>query len=148
MNDIINLLSNNGLAVTLIILIVFSIFKFFKWLGDRIAPAIEKKINKNIDDEDNLESTCVNNYFNLINDTIQSNEKKMKENTEINLQLLDSMKEINKTNQELSTTNRELSKTNRKLVESFELDIHNIKENVGRMETKLDVMINTKEYRK
>lgn len=120
-------IENNGLAVLIIVVLGYSLYKI-------LTPYFSKKLNKAVEKEGKLENKVNDRYFKLIDvtikDTKESNEKLMVQLTDIN------------------ETNKRICDTNNKLVENFEARIfkvekvsEDIKEVVTTISDKIDKII-------
>jgi len=128
------LLSNQGLAVVIIIALGFTIYK--------IAPKIILYLQERQAIKDKLERERDERYSNLIDRTQE--ESKQREN-----KLNKMIEETNIVNMELSQSNRELAESNRILVEGFgdkmgEVGsrIDEVEDKISQMNDKLDLMNN------
>jgi DNA repair exonuclease SbcCD ATPase subunit len=124
------LINQHGIVVVILLIMLYGGYEL-------LSPYIKKKLDNSVENEEQLESNVHEGYFQLVEDTKETNKR-----------VLDELKNINLTNQQLSATNQELSKTNRKLVESYDRRIETLEDTtdeigktVEKINTKIDIIL-------
>jgi methyl-accepting chemotaxis protein len=124
------LINQHGIIVVILLLVLYGGYKL-------LSPYVTKKLENSADSEEKLENNVHDGYFQLVEETRDTNK-----------QIIEELKNINLTNQQLSATNQELSKTNRKLVESYDRRIctlEDVTEDIGKtvekINTKIDIIL-------
>ena len=124
LSDIGSFINDNGLAILILIAIMYSIYKI-------LTPYLTKKLDKSVEKDGELEGKVSDRYFKLIDNTIKdakvSNEK-----------LMIQLEGINDTNKMISETNKQLVENFEQRITKIELVNEDIKEVVIGINTKID----------
>lgn len=134
-------INNNGLAVFILLCVGWAIYKIYV---DILKPYFQKKLNKTVENQDNLQDTVQNSYFQLV----KENSKQLEEGRKANDKIVKQLEILNITNQQISITNKELSETNSRLVESYDRRICTLEDTtddicktVEKINTKVDIIL-------
>lgn len=135
--DLINIgtfINNNGLAVFILLCMGWAISKIYK---DLLAPYFKKKLNNNVENQDNLQDHVQSGYFQLV----KENSKQLEESRKSNDRIVKQLEVLNITNQQISETNRKLVESYDNRIETLEVTTEDICKTVEKINTKLDVML-------
>lgn len=127
-------INNNGLAVFILLCVGWCIYKIYV---DILKPYFQKKLNKTVENQDNLQDAVQNNYFQLV----KENSKQLEESRKANDRIVKQLEVLNITNQQISETNGKLVESYDNRIETLEETTQDICKTVDKINTKIDVIL-------